>query len=407
MEIDDATRKRIETVLPMLDESQARRYLAAEAESLGYGGVTAVAEAAGVSRATVTAGKRELADPSSVPEGRVRREGGGRKAAEESQPGLREALARLVEDDTYGDPSNPLTWTTKSLRNLSDELASEGFGASHSKVGRMLESMGFSLQGNRKNLQVGEPHPDRDAQFRHLNGRCAAMLADGLPVVSVDCSKTELVGDFANGGREWRPKGSPAQVLDHDFALPGKGKAAPYGVYDVAANEGWVSVGVSSDTAQFAASSLQTWWDQMGKARYGGSPRLLVCCDGGGSNSSRSRLWKLELQRFCDRNSMEVEVCHLPPGTSKWNKVEHRLFAQISKNWRGRPLVSLEVIVSLIASTTTSTGLEVRCAVDPTTYERGIRVTDEEMGSIDIVRDDFHGDWNYVIRPRPQLDLQT
>ena len=407
MEIDDATRKRIETVLPMLDESQRRRYLAAEADSLGRGGLSAVAALAGVSKSTVSAGRRELADPSSVPEGRVRREGAGRKPVEEAQPGIREALGRLVDAESYGDPEVPLRWTTKSLRNLASELASEGFSVSHEKVGQLLESMGFSLQRNQKNLQVGEPHPDRDAQFRHLNGRVAAMQAAGLPVVSVDCKKKELVGNFANGGREWRPKGSPTQVLDHDFALPGEGKAAPYGVYDVAANEGWVSVGVSADTAQFAVSSLQTWWDQMGKARYEGSPRLLVCCDGGGSNSSRSRLWKLELQRFCDRNSMEVEVCHLPPGTSKWNKVEHRLFAQISKNWRGRPLESLEVIVSLIESTTTRSGLEVRCAVDGREYERGIRVGDDEMGSIDIVRDDFHGEWNYVIRPRPQLDLQT
>ena len=403
MELDAPTIQRIETVLPMLDESQRRRYLAAEANSLGRGGVGAVARAAGVSQSTVSAGRRELADPSTVPEGRVRRPGGGRKPVEEEQPGIAEALERLVDGDSYGDPSNPLRWTTRSLRNLSGALAAEGFRASHAKVGQMLESMGFSLQSNRKNLQVGEPHPDRDAQFRHINARSAGAMAEGLPVVSVDCKKKELVGGFANGGREWAPKGSPAQVLDHDFALPGLGKAAPYGVYDVGADEGWVSVGVSADTAQFAVASLQSWWDEMGRARYPRAARLLVVCDGGGSNSSRSRLWKLELQGFCDRNGLEVEVCHLPPGTSKWNKVEHRLFAQISKNWRGRPLVSLEVIVSLIASTTTSKGLEVRCAVDPAVYERGIRVSDEEMDAIEIDRNEFHGEWNYAIRPRQGL----
>lgn len=403
MEIDAATRKRIGTVLPMLDESQGRRYLAAEAESLGRGGLTAVAALAGVSRATVSAGRRELDDPGSVPEGRVRREGAGRKPIERSQPGIAEALGRLVDAESYGDPEVPLRWTTKSLRRLAGELRSEGFSVSHAKVGQMLGSMGFSLQRNRKNLQVGEPHPDRDAQFAHISDRVAGMLAQGLPVAGVDCKKKELVGNFANGGGEWRPRGAPTQALDHDFELPGLGKAAPYGVYDVARNEAWVSVGVSADTAQFAVSALRAWWDQMGRARYDGASRLLVCCDGGGSNSSRSRLWKLELQGFCDRSGMEVEVCHLPPGTSKWNKVEHRLFAQISKNWRGRPLESLEVIVSLIAPATTSTGLEVRCAVDPATYERGIRVADEEMDAIDIVRDEFHGEWNYVIRPRPGL----
>lgn len=403
MGIDAATRKRIGAVLPMPGESQGRRYLAAEAESLGRGGLTAVAALAGVSRATVSAGRRELDDPGSVPEGRVRREGAGRKPIERYRPGVAEALGRLVDAESYGDPEVPPGWATKSLRRLAGELRSEGLSAGHAKVGQMLGSMGFSPRRNRKNLQVGEPHPDRDAQFAHISDRVAGMLAQGLPVAGVDCKKKELVGNFADGGGEWRPRGAPTQAPGHDFELPGLGRAAPYGACDVARNEAWVSVGVSADTAQFAVCALQAWWDQMGRARYDGASRLLVCCDGGGSSPGRSRLWKPGPRGFCDRSGMEVEVCHLPPGTSKWNKAGHRLFAQISKRWRGRPPGSLEAMVSLIAPATTSTGLEVRCAVDPATYERGIRVADGEMDAIDIVRDEFHGEWNYVIRPRPGL----
>lgn len=407
MEIGDATRKRIETLLPRLNEADRRMYLAAEAESLGRGGIGAVAEVAGVSRNTVAAGARDLAlgAPPDARGARVRRAGGGRKAVEEAQPGITEALLGLVDDSSYGDPENPLRWTTRSLRNLADALRGQGFSVSHEKVGQLLEEQGFSLQRNRKRMQVGREHPDRDAQFKHINRRVRRLQAEGCPVVSLDCKKKELVGRFANPGSEWRPRGAPVEVLDHDFALPGKGKAAPYGVYDVSENEAWVSVGISRDTARFAVNTLQTWWDEMGRERYEGCARLLLCCDGGGSNSSRSRLWKRELQFFCDRNGLEVEVCHYPPGTSKWNKIEHRLFSQISKNWRGRPLESVEAIVSLIAATTNDGGLKVRCDVDTRTYEAGVKVTDDEMESLDLERNGWHGDWNYVIRPRAQLPL--
>lgn len=404
MDIDEeALKKRIGRIAPLLNEAQLRQYYGAEAECLGRGGVAAVARAAGCSRDTVRAGMRELGsggvhDPSS---GRARRPGGGRRPLEERLPGLAEEVLRLVDGERYGSPDSPLSWTTKSLRRISAQLKeSKGWDVSHVKVGQVLRALGFSLQGNRKMEQVGEAHPDRDAQFARINGAASRALAAGEPVVSVDCKKKELVGRFANGGREWRPGGEPAEVLDHDFPLPGLGKAAPYGVYDVGADEGWVSVGVSRDTAQFAANALQSWWDNMGSPRYPGARRLVLTCDGGGSNGSRNRLWKRELQLFCDRNGLEVEVHHFPPGTSKWNKVEHRLFAQITKNWRGRPLESLEVIVSLIAATTTERGLSVRCAVDPTVYEAGVAVSDEEMASLAVDREDFHGEWNYTVSPR-------
>ena len=403
MEDDETLRKRIELVRPLLNEAQLRQYYAAEAKAMGRGGVSAVARAAGCSRSTVRAGARDLEsgaahDPSS---GRVRRPGAGRKALEERYPGLHEEVLRLVDGERYGSPESPLSWTTKSLRRISAQLKDDlGWSVSHVKVGEVLRAEGFSLQGNRKMEQVGEPHPDRDAQFRRVAEAAAGALASGAPVVSVDCKKKEAVGRFANAGREWRPAGEPTEVLDHDFPLPGLGKAAPYGVYDVGADEGWVSVGVSRDTAHLAVASPRSWWDQMGGERYPDADRVVVTCDGGGSNGSRNRLWKRELQSFCDRNRMEVEVHHLPPGTSKWNKVEHRLFAQITRNWRGRPLESLEVIVSLIASTTTSRGLRVMCEVDPRSYEAGIKVTDEEMDALDISREEFHGEWNYVIRPR-------
>ena len=399
---DDAMARKFEVMLPLLDERQRRIYLGSEAMALGRGGVSRVSAAAGVSRDVVGRGVREIgsgeAGPS--PDAPARRPGAGRRSVEESQPGVREALEALVRDSTYGDPQGPLLWTSKSLRRLAAELASEGFRVGYRKVGYMLKDMGYSLQANRKTGRVGDRHPDRDAQFRHINERARLFLEGGLPVVSVDCKKKELVGGFANGGREWAPKGSPVEVLDHDFPLPGLGKAAPYGVYDVGANEGFVSVGVSADTAQFAVASVRGWWMEMGRERYPQAPALLVTADGGGSNGSRNRLWKTELQALADETGLSISVCHLPPGTSKWNKVEHRMFSQISKNWRGRPLETLEVVVSLIASTSTSTGLTVRCRLDESEYPKGIKVSDEELEAVNLKGDEFHPNWNYTIAPR-------
>lgn len=399
---DDAMARKFEVMLPLLDERQRRIYLASEAAAIGRGGVSRVSRAAGVSRDLVSRGVREIesGEVEPAPDAPARRPGAGRKSVEESQPGVREALAALVGESTYGDPQGPLLWTTKSLRNLSEGLASEGFRVGYRKVGYMLKDMGYSLQANRKMRQVGDQHPDRDAQFRHINGRARSFMDAGLPVISVDCKKKELVGSFANGGREWAPKGSPVEVLDHDFPLPGLGKAAPYGVYDVGADEGFVNVGISADTAQFAVASIRGWWLEMGRERYPGAHALLVTADGGGSNASRSRLWKTELQALADETGLEISVCHLPPGTSKWNKVEHRMFSQISKNWRGRPLETLEVIVSLIAATTTKGGLAIRCRLDESEYPKGIKVSDEELAGVNMRGDEFHPNWNYTIAPR-------
>jgi hypothetical protein len=300
---------------------------------------------------------------------------------------------------TYGDPENPLRWTTKSLRNLSEELGRQGFGIGHVKVGHLLKELGYSLQQNQKALQVGEQHIDRDAQFGYINDKARAFMGDGQPVISVDAKKKELVGNFANKGGEYLPSGHPALVLDHDFPILGLGKATPYGIYDMRENEGYVSVGVCGDTAAFAVQSIKSWWDEMGSDRYRKADKLYVTCDGGGSNGSRNRLWKRSLQQLSNETGLEIHVSHLPPGTSKWNKIEHRMFSHISKNWRGRPLVSLAVIISLIQATTTKGGLSIKCQLDPNEYELGIKVTDEEFGNLNIYRDGFHGEWNYWILP--------
>lgn len=398
--IDEKAAKRIQKIVPILDENQKRMYLAAEAESLGRGGISQISEVLGVSRNTIAAGIKELSGAVELaPAGRIRKEGGGRKSIGQTQPGIMEALEGLVSESSYGDPESPLRWTTKSLRNLSDALLAKGFTISFSKVRQLLNELGYSLQLNQKMLQVGEPHPDRDEQFRHISETAKAFLSEGLPVISIDCKKKELVGNFKNQGAEYAKSGQPVKVLDHDFPLPGLGKVAPYGVYDMAWNEGFINLGISSDTARFAVNSVRQWWDEMGMARYPGASKLYITADGGGSNGSRNRLWKTELQQLANETGLQFQVSHFPPGTSKWNKIEHQLFSYISKNWRGRPLETLMVIISLVESTTTKKGLKVKCGLDTNEYETGIKVSEEELQRINIVRDDFHGEWNYCISP--------
>jgi transposase len=400
---EGAIRDRYLALAPALDERVRRLVLGAEAVAAGRGGQAAVARATGASPATVRRGIAELADPSVRPAGgRVRRPGGGRKRAAELDPGLRDALDRLVEPTTRGDPMSPLRWTSRSLRNLAAELQHLGHAVSHRVVGELLHDMGYSLQANRKTLE-GTHHPDRDAQFAHLNAAVQLQLSLGEPVISVDTKKKELVGPFRNAGRELRPKGDPERVLMHDFVIPELGRASPYGVYDLGANEAWVSVGTDHDTAAFAVESIRRWWRTMGEALYPQASRLLVTADAGGSNGYRLRLWKLELQRLADETGLEIAVCHFPPGTSKWNKIEHRLFAAITQNWRGRPLVSHEVIVELIGATTTRTGLKVRSELDTRTYPAGLRVSDAEMETLYLKADAFHGEWNYTLIPRLRL----
>lgn len=385
----------------ILDERQRRLHAAVEAKVLGHGGVKRVWKATGVARTSILAGIKELeslAPQESAGSARVRRPGAGRKKLIESDPGLREALERLVEPATRGDPESPLRWTCKSLMQLARELSAQGHRISHVSVGVLLKEMGYSLQGNRKTLE-GASHPDRNAQFEHINAKTEAALQAGYPVISVDTKKKELVGPYKNAGKEWRPQGQPEQVKVHDFVDPELGRANPYGVYDVGNNTGWVSVGTDHDTASFAVATIRRWWQVMGEAAYPAAQELMIMADGGGSNGSRLRLWKLELQRLADEIRMTIRVCHFPPGTSKWNKIEHRLFAHISLNWRGRPLVSHEVIVNLIAATTTRKGLTVRAELDRTPYQTGIKVTDEEFAAIRIERDEFHGEWNYAITP--------
>ena len=395
--------EKIKMMLPLLNEKQRRIYLASEAIAMGRGGITEVSRVSGISRSVINAGIKDIrednADVLSI-DAPIRRKGAGRKPITETQPGIKTALEKLVSDSTFGDPMSPLLWTTKSLRNLADELVSEGFQIGYRKVGYLLEEMGYSLQKNQKMNQVGEEHPDRNAQFNHINEKVKTFGAEEYPVISIDCKKKELVGNFQNVGQEYAPKKHPVKVSDHDFPLPELGKATPYGIYDISANEGYVSVGISADTAQFAVASIRNWWYSMGIERYPNAPKLLITADGGGSNGSRNRLWKKELQNLANETGLEISVCHFPPGTSKWNKIEHRMFSQISKNWRGRPLESLMVIVNLIAATTTKNGLTIQCQLDLNQYPRGIKISDDELASINIVGDDFHPNWNYTISPQ-------
>ena len=400
-------------MIPLLDERQRRVFLGLVSEALGHGGVKELHELTGAAASVISQGRREArelpdeprARPAKSASGRVRAEGGGRKRAEEKQPGVVAELLGLVEGSSVGNPENPLRWTTKSTSNLSEALAARGFTVGSDTVGRMLKDNGFSLQQNRKYVESGNPGPDRDAQFRFINDLSAAMLSCGQPVISVDCKKKELVGNFRNGGAEWHPKGEAPKINDHDFLSQAEGRAVPYGVYDIGRDEGYVSVGVSADTGEFAVNAIRSWWETMGRERYPQATRLMVTADGGGSNGSRNRLWKRSLQAFADESGLTIMVCHFPPGTSKWNKIEHRLFSFISRNWRGRPLVSYQVIVSLIASTTNRGGLSVGCAVDRREYPKGVKVTDDELASLALQRDGWHGEWNYLIAPLPHLDV--
>jgi Rhodopirellula transposase DDE domain len=388
-------------LVPVLDERGRRRFAAAEARMAGRGGVSAVSRITGLARSTIRRGLDELERlAGDAVSGRVRRPGGGRKKATEVDPTLLSDLKDLVEPTTRGDPEAPLLWTSRSLRNLADALRTMGHEIGHNVVGDLLRQLNYSLQSNRKTKE-GTHNPDRDAQFGYINTQMKAALASDQPAISVDTKKKELVGDFKNAGRELRPKGQPEPVRVHDFKIPELGRAAPYGVYDIAGNTGWVSVGIDHDTASFAVNAIRRWWLEMGRARYPDAKALLITADCGGSNGVRVRLWKRELQNLADELGLTVMVCHLPPGTSKWNKIEHRLFSFITQNWRGKPLVSYQTIVQLIASTTTRTGLNVKCDIDPNLYPAGIKVSDAEMAAINIVPHEFHGEWNYSISPRP------
>lgn len=404
MTTDSSIGERFSLLSAALDERMRRLVAAAEAVVAGYGGVSLVSRATGVSRRAITVGMRELKNPGSnsdlsTPSIRVRRSGGGRKKTKTQDATLISDLEKLIEPLTRGDPESPLRWTCKSLRKLAGELVKGGHEVSHRLVGQLLEELGYSLQANRK-TQEGSAHPERNAQFEFINRRTLEELALGNPVISVDTKKKELVGDFKNAGREYRPQGDPQKVRVHDFIIPELGRANPYGVFDLAKNVGWVSVGVDHDTAAFAVESIRRWWRMMGAAHYTRAQRLQIFADGGGSNGSRVRLWKVELQKLAVELGFPIQVCHLPPGTSKWNKIEHRLFSFISQNWRGQPLISHEVIVNLIKATTTSKGLRVEAAVDDRQYPAGEKVTDEELERVNLTRCEFHGEWNYTISPQ-------
>ncbi len=399
--------RKFQSLLPEMDERRRRQWAAAEARELGWGGVSLVARATGLSRPTITAGLRELVQP--IPQraaqaARVRQPGGGRRPLTKTDPGLLAALESLVEPVTRGDPESPLRWTCKSTRRLAEELTRKDHRVGPRTVAMLLHGAGYSLQANRKTRE-GLAHPDRNAQFEYINAGVARSLMGDQPAISVDTKKKELVGDFKNGGREWRPQGEPEEVRVHDFLDKTLGKAIPYGVYDMVNNQGWVSVGIDHDTAQFATNSIRRWWHEMGAARFPKAKELLITADGGGSNGHRTRLWKVSLQALADELGLTLNVCHFPPGTSKWNKIEHRLFSFITQNWRGKPLVSHQAIVSLIANTTTSTGLIVKAALDTNHYETEIKVSDEEFAGLRLQRHEFHGDWNYTIAPRRERKL--
>jgi transposase len=402
----DGIRERVELLQRHLNERQVRLWAGAEARCRGWGGVTAVSEATGLSRTTVAAGIAELEAQEGTPPAaqrrtRIRGKGAGRKSLAETQPGLWEALEALLDPATRGHPESPLRWTTKSAAHLAKALREKGFKVSAETARRMLHYLGYSLQKTQKSRE-GTTHPDRDAQFQHIAAEVERHQAAGQPVISVDTKKKELVGEFANGGQEWQPFGKPEEVGVHDFPSAADGKAIPYGVYDQTANQGWVNVGISHDTAEFATESIARWWKRMGCELYPEARELLITADCGGSNSPRTRLWLVSLQELADRTGLTLNVCHFPPGTSKWNKIEHRLFAQISMNWRGRPLLSFEAIVNLIANTKTSTGLTVRAELDEGLYPKGKTIPDVIMKTLSLSRSDFHGDWNYTLEPRTE-----
>ena len=395
MNSEEEIRQRFELLSPHLDERTRRLAAASEAAVIGFGGASKVARATGISRLAIGRGLKELkAAPGWYPGGRgIRRPGGGRKRTVDTDLTLKTDLEKLVQPTERGEPESPLRWTCKSVRRLAGELKSMGHRASHRMVAELLHDLGYSLQANSKTLE-GASHPDRDAQFEHINRQAQEYHATVDPVISVDTKKKELVGEFKNGGRELRPAGMPEKVRVHDFVLPELGRAIPYGVYDLATNSGWVSVGVDHDTATFAVEAVRRWWNSMGREKYPQAQRLLITADGGGSNGSRVRLWKVELQKLADELRMPITVSHFPPGTSKWNKIEHRLFAFISQNWRGKPLISHEVIVNLIAATTTATGLKVQAELDTAAYPKGRKVSDQEVADVNLCRHSFHGEWN-------------
>ena len=396
----DGIRSRFEKMAPYLDERGRRLFAANEALALGYGGVMATSVATGIARSTINRGIAELQAARNDSGDRIRRLGGGNKGAVARQPELLSALEELIDDAIRGDPQSPLRWISRSQRNIVEALRQKGFTVNQKLVGLLLRRLDYSCQANRKTRE-GSSHPDRDAQFEHINATVKAAIAAGEPAISVDTKKKELVGDFKNGGRELCRKGEPEDVRVHDFKIPELGKVAPYGVYDIAANQGWVNVGVDADTAAFAVESIRRWWQRLGNQRYPDAKNLVVTADCGGSNGARVRLWKRELQRFANETGLAVTVTHLPPGTSKWNKIEHRLFAFITQNWRGKPLVSHQVIIQLIGATTTNSGLTVTCDIDHNLYPKGTKITDAEMAEINIEFHSFHGEWNYTIRPHP------
>jgi hypothetical protein len=399
METDEIIKARIEAVLPMLNERQARIYLSAEAQSIGWGGKSKIAQLASVTRRTIAKGETEsLLKEDNAPQTRIRKVGGGRKKVIEHHPEILQAIEDIVSPHTMGDPMNPLIWTSKSIRKITAELLVLGYKVSHEVVRQCLIELGYSLQANKKTKEGGDS-PDRDAQFEHINKIAKEFAESNDPVISVDCKKKELVGEYKNNGQEWTPTKSPTEVNVYDFIDKTNGKASPYGVYDIRNNRGWVNVGTSSDTAAFAVSTIRDWWNQEGSILYPSSNRLYINADGGGSNGSRNHLWKSELQQFSNESGLSIYVSHFPPGTSKWNKIEHRLFAYISKNWRAKPLTSLLVIISLIGATTTTTGLTVNAKLDEKIYLTGIKVTEQEKEKLNITRNDFHGEWNYVIAP--------
>jgi transposase len=392
--------ERFRALAPELNERGRRIWAASEARALGRGGIAAVARASGIAPNTIRKGIREIDAEDRLEGGRVRRRGGGRKPIGETDPELVEALERLVAEDCRGDPMQVLLWTSKSVRNLAGELRALGYEVHYTTVAALLRSLGYSLQSNRKALE-GSQHPDRDAQFRHINDRVAATIAAGEPAISIDTKKKELIGEFKNAGREWHSAGQPPKVNTHDFPSMAIGKAIPYGVYDIAANEGFVNVGITAETAQLAAASIEAWWQDLGRDRYPDARWLQITADCGGGNGNRIRLWKVELQRLADAIGLEIRVCHFPPGTSKWNRIEHRLFCHISQTWRGRPLASYAIVINSITATTTTTGLKVYARLDERDYPKKLEITDEQLAAVNLTLDPFHPEWNYSISPNP------
>ena len=399
--MDKSTAERIRNMLPLLDERQRRIYLANEAKSIGYGGISQISRISGVSRVTITQGLTEINSEGYEPksESRSRKVGGGRKQIVKKNPGILQELEKLLEPHTKGDPMNPLKWSSKSMRSLEAALKENGYNVSDTTIAEMLKAQGYTLQANRKELAIKPSHPDRNAQFEYINKSALKHMEAGQPVISIDAKKKENIGNFKNNGAEYSRKRDPVKVLDHDFPIKELGKATPYGIYDIMKNTGFVNVGISSDTAEFAVESIKRWWYELGKAAYPEAKSIYITADSGGSNGVRVKLWKVKLQELATELGLRLNISHFPAGTSKWNKIEHRLFSFISKNWRGKPLISLAVIVNLISATITKTGLTVKCVVDQNEYKKGIEVSDEELEKVNLTKDDFHGEWNYSIEP--------